>query len=342
MTLQVSRGALIKLGLGIIVTVTCLYFVLSSVKFDELLRELSRIQPSYILAALASLSIGYALRITRWWVMLSACAAQVPWRSCVSPYLASIALNNVLPFRAGDVIRAFAFPAAIGVSRAQSLATLIFERVLDLAFLLGLLTIGLISLPDAVLPAWLQTAIQFVLGATALALIICFAGHSILSRFLNNLAEKSALGQITPLRSLLSFGSMTLDEIGRLSRGGRFLEIIGLSAGIWVFEAGVFASVLYGLGTDVGAAGAALVTGMATIATLAPSSPGYFGPFHLAAFESCKLLFDNTERAAAIAVLSHAMIWLPMTLAGLISLLFIRKRRWIADPDIQTMEHTHD
>ena len=41
------------------------------------------------------------------------------FKECIIPYLASIALNNCLPLRAGDVIRAFFFPKKMFFSEKQ-------------------------------------------------------------------------------------------------------------------------------------------------------------------------------------------------------------------------------
>ena len=57
------------------------------------------------------------------------------------PMFASVAANNVLPFRAGDLLRTFGFNKRLSISSATSLTTLIVERLLDLLmviFFLGL------------------------------------------------------------------------------------------------------------------------------------------------------------------------------------------------------------
>jgi len=53
--------------------------------------------------------------------------------------MASFAANNVLPFRAGDVLRSFAFNRKLGTTSGVVIATLFVERLLDLLILLILL-----------------------------------------------------------------------------------------------------------------------------------------------------------------------------------------------------------
>src|SRR3569623_1048426 len=76
---------------------------------DEVLRARKEFKWPYLAFGIASLSVGYALRIFRWSILLQASGAVTQWRSCSAPFLGSIALNNVLPLRIGDVVRALVF-----------------------------------------------------------------------------------------------------------------------------------------------------------------------------------------------------------------------------------------
>ena len=51
-----------------------------------------------------------------------------------------------------------------------------------------------------------------------------------------------------------------------------------------------------------------------------PSSPGYVGPFHLAAFTAVSLVGGTVDQAASFAVIVHLALWLPTTIAGMIAI----------------------
>jgi len=55
---------------------------------------------------------------------------------------------------------------------------------------------------------------------------------------------------------------------------------------------------------------AVTIMAIATLSTLIPSSPGYVGPFHLAAFFAIKILGGSAEQATSFAVLAHLSVWL--------------------------------
>jgi uncharacterized membrane protein YbhN (UPF0104 family) len=57
-----------------------------------------------------------------------------------------------------------------------------------------------------------------------------------------------------------------------------------------------------------------------TLSTLVPSSPGYVGPFHLAAFTAVSMLGGSDAQAASFAVLVHLALWIPTSLVGALAI----------------------
>jgi uncharacterized protein (TIRG00374 family) len=317
-TRLLAKGMRFAFGVG--VTVVCFVYIFKNVDFSELQSALTTFDLRFGALALASLSVGYTLRIYRWAIMLRNGAPHVATYRCARPYLASIALNNILPFRTGDAIRAFVFPRSLGISRSQSLATILFERLLDLLILVALLAFGMGAIGFENAPTWLMTALSLLAGVgVAIGAIAIFGARFIIGMtawFENH----ASLSKVPLLRRVAEFTRYVFEYIASLASDARLIGVIALSIAIWFFEAAVFASIMVGLGDPVSVQGTAFVSGLATIATLAPSSPGYFGPFHLAAFESYQLLFGESGRAAAMAVLSHAAIWIPTTIVGIAAL----------------------
>ena len=69
--------------------------------------------------------------------MLRAGAPDLAWSHTGRIFLMGIAANNVLPLRAGDVFRLFAFRNQPGLEPSRVGGTLIVERLLDLVALLA-------------------------------------------------------------------------------------------------------------------------------------------------------------------------------------------------------------
>lgn len=304
-----SRGRWISLIIGLAVTAGCLVFIARKIDPSEVVRALRQFQWHYLALGVLSLAFGYAIRILRWARILNATGLQVSFRQCAAPFLGSIALNNVLPLRLGDVVRALVFPASIGVPRAVSASSLVMERLTDLTTLLAWLAISLYAGQYVDAPRWVKDSalLLAIVGTGALAAIFLLSG---------NISRRLAGASRAPVKAIAAL----FNGFDSMSRPPVLLAVFGLSFLVWVGEAGLFYSLLLGFGLDASPSAAMIIMAIATLATLAPSSPGYVGPFHLAAFAGISLLGGTNEQAASYAVLTHLGLWVPTTLAGAIAI----------------------
>ncbi|CNE35029.1 conserved hypothetical protein [Yersinia rohdei] len=311
-----------KYVIGGMITVLCLVIIARQVSITDVITALENFRWEYLAMGIASLAFGYSLRIFRWAIMLSATGTKIKWSTCAAPFLGSIALNNVLPLRLGDVVRAFVFPSAMGISKTTATTSLIMERLIDLMTLLGCLAIGLVALSGTHLPPLIaESAVTMaVLGGAALILGFLFSGY--LARYIANIANRRASSK-KPDRvyKILIIISDLLSNFEFMSRPKVLFSIIVISMFVWVGETGLFYFLLVGFDFDATPAVAVIVMSIATLSTLVPSSPGYVGPFHLAAFAAVSMLGGTAAQAGSYAVLSHLALWLPTTLAGAISIL---------------------
>lgn len=303
--------------IGAVVTILCLLVIARQVNPAEILNALEHFKWPYLTLGIASLVFGYTLRIFRWSIMLSAARVSVTWRNCAAPFLGSIALNNVLPLRLGDIIRAFVFPTAMGISKTTAASSLLMERLIDLMSLLGCLAIGVVAIQGPRLPSLMaESAITMAIaGGLILTLVFLFSG--VLARFFHRLAHADSKPEKKRRFSqLLVVMSNLLHSFEAMSRPSVLFSVITISVLVWVGESGLFYFLLIGFGFDTKPALAVVVMAIATLSTLIPSSPGYIGPFHLAAFTAVSMLGGTTAQAGSYAVLSHLALWLPTTLAG--------------------------
>lgn len=311
----------LRQALGVIVPIVCLALIFRQVRFDELRQALGQLDWRFVALGVASLAFGYAIRIHRWAVMLRATGTSVDDWTCAAPFLGSITLNNVLPFRAGDFVRALVFPSSLGVRRVTATASLLLERLLDLLTLLLSLGIGLSLSTRVGLPQWLgkSAVILSVLGAAALFVVV--ACDSFLGKTLANMQKAADSRGSSRIATGLNVARDLISSLGRMSRPGTLLFLLSLSMAVWAFEAGLFWALLEGFGIHAGIASALLIMAIATLSTLVPSAPGYVGPFHLAAYSAITMLDGSPGEAASFAVLAHLGVWLPTTLAGGIAIL---------------------
>jgi glycosyltransferase 2 family protein len=306
---------------GFAISAACIAFMAWQIDFQRVGVAIASFKWLYLLVGLAALTCDYSMRILRWSIMLDAAGAHTSFARCAAPFLGSIALNNVLPARLGDVIRAFVFPSALGITKVASTGSLVLERLLDLATLLCLLTLALLAFPTATVPESIKLSASTLAVLTFVGLIsvVVFSG---LFASLALYGSERDFGKRTVLvrKILLALHALLLG-FRAMSRPRVLSIVVILSVLVWTGEALFFWSFLVGFGISTSPAAAALAMTIATLATMVPSSPGYIGPFHLAAYAATTILGSSPEISASFAVLAHAGIWLPTTFVGAVAIL---------------------
>ncbi|WP_406644524.1 lysylphosphatidylglycerol synthase transmembrane domain-containing protein [Aliisedimentitalea scapharcae] len=306
-----------RAAVGVAVSGLFFWLILKTIPLSDLLVAVRAADVGWILISLAFFILGYACRIWRWRLMLASYNPELGWGRCSVPFMASIAANNVLPFRAGDALRAVAFSGWLGVPTARVLATLLAERLMDLlSLLLALaLTLTVFSFDGGKLDAlfgW--SASFFVLVTVAVALVLVFPGilHPVVRWLVSRLS-----GRAPALAAKLDAQVNHLFEtLKTLAQRSRMVVLLAWSFLAWSFEACVFYAVARALPDITTPAAAWFAMPVGTLSTLLPSTPGYIGTFHYFVMEAARSL-DNPEiAAAAFAVLAHLALYVPATLWG--------------------------
>ncbi len=306
--------------IGLSVTILFAWLVLERLPLNELPQHLANLNGFYILSALLCLVLGYTARILRWWRMLHATAPYLRLKDTAAPFLIGIAANNVLPLRAGDILRLFAFHDRPGLEPSRIGGTLIVERLLDLLVLLFILMIVLPTVPvgDQTLLSHLSVWTA-ILGLIGLVGLFCLP---MVRRFvLVPLQRSLRLQQSTLALKLLNIGFDITDTIISLGNLRRLTELVLLSSVAWLLEGGVFLSIATAMEIQGGWAVAYTALAIATLATLIPSSPGYIGTFHFFAMQAATFFGNLEAKAATFAIIVHLMLWLPTSMAGALAFL---------------------
>jgi len=304
--------------IGIGVTLVCLMVFIGQIDPVEVGRAFSEFNWQYLIYGSISLVIGYAFRILRWSIMLRAAGSKVDFKTCSAPFLGSITLNNVLPLRIGDVVRALIFPASMGITKTTATSSLIVERLIDLLTLLACLAFGVYALQQINIPSELKVSALTMALVGCLALVAGFFFSKMLSNLFIRLANRVGTTQV--LGKLFNLVGGVFHSVDAMSRLKTLVSMLCISVFVWVGEAGLFYFILLGSGIDGSPLTALLVMSVATLSTLLPSSPGYVGTFHIAVFAAVSLVGGGAAQAGSYAVLVHLALWIPTTLAGALAI----------------------
>lgn len=302
----------LRLGLGICLAGLFAWLILRGINWRELRATLAAAQGKFIVAAIVAFIVGYSFRVLRWHAMLKHDSPNLRASQVAGPFLASFAANNVLPFRAGDVMRAFAFNKTLNTTSGTVLATLFVERLLDLLMVI-------VMLGGALLVFQINTiagvgASLLLAGAALILFVLLFPrSFSSLISFAANLVKRisPSIGE-----KIQQEANKAITTLTTLAQGSMMLKLLGFSICAWIAEGLVFYFAALSLPALDAPHGAWLALPTGTLATLIPSTPGYVGTFDFFTVHAMKLLGNGQIAATAYAFLVHALLWFPPTLLG--------------------------
>ena len=312
-----------RAGAGLMVAGLFLTLLARNIEWNEVRRVLAGATWPPLLLATIALGADMSARITRWWLMLRPVQPDLPWASCARPFLGSLALNNTVPLRAGDVVRVFGFQRTLRAPTPHVVGTLILERMLDLLVLLGILSVAVLGTSGVFPRPFLLLA--YLAGAVCVSALLAL---TLVPRSISN-AIQWMMGRLFAGRSWTPALNRVVEQLTQslalLRSPGRAFRLLGLSLVAWLLEGAVFACVLQSLQIQVAWPAAWLALAAATLATLLPSSPGYVGTFDYFATLGLTAYGAAPAAGAAFALVAHLMLWLPVTAVGFALLLLGRR-----------------
>jgi glycosyltransferase 2 family protein len=309
--------------LGVLVTLALLAWVLRGTSLSEMATHLRAARPVPLLAAVAIVTASFGLRTIRWRVLLRAPdGGPVGWPALWHATAMGFMANNTLPFRLGEVLRAYAASRLGGVALSTAISSIAVERALDLLTLVALLGIALLGagLPADTVIAGSRLDTLALRGGMLCLLIFAAALFVVL---LPRAAERLT-------RLLVPFPRLA-DRLVRLIEGlrqgfvvlrspSRLALAIFWSAALWLGNGASFYVAFAAFGIPVGFAGALLVQTLIAFGVAAPSTPGYFGVFEVVVAAGLALLGIPREVSIAYGITYHVTTFVPITLLGLYSL----------------------
>ena len=298
-----------RIAIGIAITVVTLYVVYRDADPQQMLDAIGE----FNLAMLLPFGLFYAVQLwaktERWAQLLD--RGTVKLRILFSSMMVGYTVNTLLPARLGEVARIYLLHKRAGIPAGRTLSTIILERLLDVAAVVIILGIALLSVD---LPNWIRTSILLgtvllIVGLAGL-LVIAYLPRSLFGSF----AERAPVLQRIPLKSTIEAGFTLLVEVARTRRG---LWALGWSLPAWACVVAGTHVILLGFGFDVPIWASMVLVGATTLGMILPSSPGYVGVFHLLAAESLVLFGVAETPAETAALLLHVVSFAPVTLLGL-------------------------
>jgi hypothetical protein len=301
--------------LALALAAVLLYFSLRGIDWLRVWTVLCGARLPIVALIMAIMSFNLLMRSLRWRVVLAA-DRRVPVSHAFWATAAGYLGNNVLPARAGELVRALMLSASTGMSKVFILTTIFAERVVDALFLLAISGIILLTLP--VTPGWLARAARPVgviglVGVTAIVLIPFF------EPFWQRLLARLPLPQRWRERAEQALrhailGIRSFHDRGRLAR---FLLFTAL---LWSLEGVTTVLGARAIGISFSFPVAFLLIAGLGLGSALPSTPGYVGIYQFVAVSVLTPFGFNKADAIAYILLFQAMNYVVLFVWGLIGL----------------------
>ena len=306
--------------LGVGISLALLWWSLRGVSVADVTGHIRAARPWPILLGVILATATFPLRIFRWRLLLRA-EDGGPIR--VGPLWHAIAMgfmaNNVLPFRAGEVVRIYAVSRLALVRFTSALSSIAVERVFDALTIILFLALALLlpGMPaDATIGGVSVTKVATRAGVLCLAALIAAAAvvawpraaETVVRRLLPfpRLAER-IVGMIEGLRHGLTV----------LQSPARLAGVLLWSPTIWLVNAASFYLFFIAFGIPVNLAGALVLQGLLAFGIAVPSTPGYVGVVEAGVKAGLALYAIPADQAVSCALAYHFTTFVPITLLGL-------------------------
>lgn len=306
-----------RIWVGIAITVAAIAFTLRDISFAEVGAAIGNANLAVLLAVAIPANVA-ALWVRAFrWKHLAAHIAPVTVGAAYRATAIGYLVNNLLPLRIGEVVRAWVLARESGGATVALFGTVVLERVIDLVVLLTIAFLVLGQVVD--------------LGPLMIVALLPIVGIGLLKWWPERLLEWASSVGHTVLPSRVADGADRLlrelaDGLSGLGGGRRLAAVIGWSAVLWGVVVpltfwGPILALPMGLSGPIQQVFASYVSMLyVAVAVAIPSAPGFFGVYHAACREALAPLGVSADLALAMGTLSHVVFWLTFVVCGALAL----------------------
>lgn len=299
--------------------------------FDpEAFRGLHFVQPWWLAGVVLASVSGYTIRCYRSYRMLRSVNAR--FSECARVFMTSLAANNILPLRVGDVMRIFTYSGDLNATPSIILSTVILEKLLDV-FTLALLFVVTIHYSTSV-SAHVRLGAEIGVAVSTVGLLVLVFGARTLEGPVRNLFSRAKNARLAKLEHWLL---LALDCIRQIGVTGTLMLVV-YSFAAWICEGLLYVSAAHLINLQTDWVGPWQAVAEANLSFLIPSSPGGIGPFEMAAKDALVRHGAPAASGALFGLLMHAWLFVTITAVGGGMFLAHRARRVLRKPLLEEID----
>ncbi|MGD1069505.1 MAG: lysylphosphatidylglycerol synthase transmembrane domain-containing protein [Bryobacteraceae bacterium] len=292
------------IGYGI--SIASLVWVFSKFDFAQLGIDLRRLDWTWVTVTIA-VEIGvYFVDAWRWMVLLGPVGAP-SFGSCLQSVFVGVFANDILPMRAGEIIRCFLLSYKTEVPISLALTSDFIERVMD-----GLwIVIFYLLITFQVGSHVMVTDIMWIFGGVVVAISLVILWVLFHRQHAHHFVSKSSWGA--------RFIHL-LDEIHRLGHWRELGQAMAISGLFWAGQVFAVWAIARADGFYFSASDMAFLLVVKTVGTLIPNAPANMGAYQASTVYALRLLLTEAPEAKILAEIMFGFLTLPVLVGGAVAI----------------------
>lgn len=310
-----SKSALTSI-IGIVLSVTFIVWIVYKIDFVLLRKSFAGLKVYWVVIMIGVYLLGFVIRGLRWHFMLLP-IKHVDIRVATEGVVVGYMANNILPARAGELVRAIFIGIKESISKTSALGTILIERVFDGLVIVGILIFCLLLKPVTVNHGIvnLNIVIACILFGIAGSVVLLGAKHRswiefYIEKFIKYLPEKFSKKSQKIIENFLN-------SLSFLKTNKNLFIILILSVIIWCIEGLVFWIGFIAFRFSGNLIMAYFTLAFVNLWMILPSAPGGIGIFQAGTMLAFSLFGLIPEIALSYSIVVHSVMIIPITVIGL-------------------------
>ncbi|MCH7611861.1 MAG: flippase-like domain-containing protein [Candidatus Marinimicrobia bacterium] len=305
---------LYKFIIGFIISFAGLWYAFQGVDLQQIKIHLVRTDITYLILSMVVMVSSVMVRAMRWKLILiplHTFKLKPLYKSTMIGYFG----NGVLPFRLGELLRAYAISRSNSISSSAAFGTILLERLLDLIGLAVLMAIVAFLSP---LMEWSGNILFGLIIFTVCGFIFVFWLGKSHSKF-HEIVVHWKLFEKKSGQTVLRIINNILKGLTSIRKTKHTGGLIFYTITLWFMYFVCTYLIVLATQIDISWIGACIILIATTLAISIPSAPGYVGTYHAAAvYVLVNILHAGVAESQAFSVLIHAIGYIPLVIIGFV------------------------
>jgi uncharacterized protein (TIRG00374 family) len=291
----------IKILLGLLFSIIFIYLVLRNINIRNSLGLIKNTNFLVLTFGTLIYAFTYLLRSVRYYFIILPLKKTRIMENFPYTILGSF-VNNIIPLRLGELIRAKITGERFYLSRSSVLATIIIERLFDVIIFVLFFSIITIFMS---FHEFLEKSFYIL----AVLFIICLIVFYIMLMYKNRVINfLSAIFMPAKIKVFITdFLNKFIDGLEILKKPSVLIKTFIMSVVLWIIEAVFLVVIAYSCNIKLSICGAVFTVIIIGIGVIIPTAPGYIGAFEFMGVTALSALSIDKDSAFACIALYHLL-----------------------------------